>query len=162
MIDRGGKARALIEALTIVLVAAGVAVVLPLAVITVIAGAGFELKPALGLLLSILLIQGVSFGGVALLYLALRRGSIRVPLRWPTAVAPTKTRPRNPTRLATGTQLRQAASGPCGKFGIRSRRQTRRRCVGQVCNRVAIPALARLAPARLAVLHSYRTSRMAH
>jgi len=85
MRDRDAKARALIEALTIVLVAAGVAVVLPLAVITAVAGAGIELEPALGLLLSILLIQGVSFGGVALLYLALRRGRIRVPLRWPTA-----------------------------------------------------------------------------
>jgi len=44
----------------------------------------------------------------------------------------------------------------------RVRRQTRRRCVGPVWNRVAIPVPARLAPTCLAVLHRYRTSRMAH
>lgn len=84
MRERGAKTRALSEALTVILVAAGVAVVLPLAVITAMA-AGIELRPTLVMVLSILLTQGVSFGGVALLYLALRRGTIRVPLRWPTA-----------------------------------------------------------------------------
>jgi uncharacterized protein len=84
MRDRDAKTRALAEALTIVLVAAGLAVVLPLAVITAVAAAGVELKPSLVIALSILLTQGVSFGGVALLYLALRRGRIRLPLRWPT------------------------------------------------------------------------------
>ncbi len=85
MRERGAKTRALSEALTVILVAAGVAVVLPLAVITAMAAAGIELRPTLVMVLSILLTQGVSFGGVALLYLALRRGTIRVPLRWPTA-----------------------------------------------------------------------------
>lgn len=84
MSDRRAKARGLAEALTIVLVAAGVAVVLSLAVITALAAAGVQLEPSLVIALSILLTQGVSFGGVALLYLALRRGRIRVPLRWPT------------------------------------------------------------------------------
>ena len=84
MRHRGAKTRAIAEALTIVLIAAGVAVVLPLAVITAVAAAGVELKPSLVIVLSILLTQGVSFGGVALLYLALRRGRIRLPLRWPT------------------------------------------------------------------------------
>lgn len=84
MSDRRAKARGLAEALTIVLVAAGVAVVLSLAVITALAAAGVQLEPSLVIALSILLTQGLSFGGVALLYLALRRGRIRVPLRWPT------------------------------------------------------------------------------
>ncbi|TVP80600.1 type II CAAX endopeptidase family protein [Thioalkalivibrio sp.] len=85
MRERGAKTRALAEALTIVLVAAAVAVVLPLAVITAVAAAGIVLQPALVIVLSIVLTQGVSFGGVALLYLALRSGRIHVPLRWPTS-----------------------------------------------------------------------------
>jgi len=85
MTDRSAKARALSEALAVAFLAAAVGVVLPLAVITAIFSAGVELKPSAVVALSILLTQGVSFGGVALLYLALRRGRIHVPLRWPTS-----------------------------------------------------------------------------
>jgi uncharacterized protein len=85
MNDRSAKAGALGEALTVAFVAAAVGVVLPLAAITAIFAAGVELQPAGVVALSILLTQGVSFGGVALLYLAVRRGRIRVPLRWPTS-----------------------------------------------------------------------------
>jgi uncharacterized protein len=84
MSERRAKAAALAEALTIVSAAAAVAVVLPLAVVTAMATAGLKLTPPVVIALSILLTQGVSFGGIALLYLALRRGRIRVPLRWPT------------------------------------------------------------------------------
>jgi len=85
MSDRGAKARALGEALAVAVIAAAVGVALPWAAISAIFAAGVELKPTGVIALSILLTQGVSFGGVALLYLAVRRGRIRVPLRWPTA-----------------------------------------------------------------------------
>jgi uncharacterized protein len=67
-----------------VLVAAAVAVVLPLAVITAVAATGVVLEIPLVIALSVLLTQGVSFGGVALLYLTFRPERVRVPLRWPT------------------------------------------------------------------------------
>ena len=84
MSEQSRKSRALAEALAIAFLAAAVGVLLPLAAISTIFAAGIELKPSAVIALSILLTQGVSFGGVALLYLALRRGRIHVPLRWPT------------------------------------------------------------------------------
>ncbi|TVP87883.1 MAG: CPBP family intramembrane metalloprotease [Thioalkalivibrio sp.] len=86
MSDRRQKAHALGGAAGVLLVAAGVALVLPLAVIGSLAAAGVQLTPALVITLSILLTQGLSFGGVALLYLALQEGTLRVPVRWPTAI----------------------------------------------------------------------------
>lgn len=84
MSERRQRASALGGAAGVLLVAAGVAILLPLAVIGSLAAIGVTLTPALVMVLSILLTQGVSFGGVALLYLALQRGALRVPVRWPT------------------------------------------------------------------------------
>jgi len=58
--------------------------------------------------------------------------------------------------------VRSPPGGPCGRFGTRSLRQTCRCCVGEAWNWMAIPALGRLAPALLAVLHIHRGSHMAH
>lgn len=85
MQDRVTRAKALGGALAIVLIAAALALLLPLAVIGPLAEAGVAFTPSTVIALSILLTQGVGFGGVALLYLTLWRGQVRVPLRWPTA-----------------------------------------------------------------------------
>lgn len=81
----GAKVRALGGAIGLVAAAVVAAVVVPISVFAVMAIAGAEPTPSLVVGLSIVLTQGVSFGGVALLYLALRRGRVRVPLRVPTA-----------------------------------------------------------------------------
>jgi uncharacterized protein len=78
------KVRALIVVAAIVLGAGLAAVVIPLAALLPMAIMDAEPSPALVIGLSIVLTQGVAFGGVALLYLALVRGRVRVPLRWPT------------------------------------------------------------------------------
>lgn len=85
MSAQGAKAKALGETLAIAAVAMTVGIALPFAVISALFAAGVDLRPAAVIALSILLTQGVSFGGVALLYLTLRRGRIHVPLRWPTS-----------------------------------------------------------------------------
>lgn len=85
MSEGEAKVSALGGAAGVVFVATGVAIMLPLAALGTLAATGVELEPSLVVALSILLTQGVSFGGVALLYLALRRGGLHVPLRWPTA-----------------------------------------------------------------------------
>jgi len=109
MSDRGAKARALGEALAVAVIAAAVGVALPWAAISAIFAAGVELKPTGVIALSILLTQGVSFGGVALLYLAVRRGRIRVPLRWPTA---------NDLQWMTGGSLLALAALGIGLFAV--------------------------------------------
>ena len=77
------KIRALGGALGVVAAAVVAAVVLPLSAFAVMAVMGVQPAPSLLVMLSIVLTQGVSFGGVALAYLVLRRGKVSVPLRWP-------------------------------------------------------------------------------
>jgi uncharacterized protein len=78
------KIRALAAAAAVVLGAGLAAIVIPLAALLPMAVLGVEPSPALVIGLSVVLTQGVAFGGVALLYLAIVRGRVRVPLRWPT------------------------------------------------------------------------------
>lgn len=79
------RLRALWGALGIVVAAGVVALILPLVVFAALALAGAEPTPSAEIALSVVLVQGVSMGGVALLYLAARPGRLEVPVRWPTA-----------------------------------------------------------------------------
>jgi uncharacterized protein len=79
------RIRALGVAAVVVIAAGLAAVVIPLAAFVFMSVLGVQPSPTLIIALSIVLTQGVAFGGVALLYLRLRRGRVRVPLRWPTA-----------------------------------------------------------------------------
>ena len=97
----GPKFRALGAAFAVVAAASLAAIAIPLAGLAALAIAGAEPTPALVVALSIVLTQGVSFGGVALLYLALRPGRLRVPLRWPT--------PRDLQWMVGGSALALAA-----------------------------------------------------